>query len=55
MISISHISCYYGNSVAKAARVKPGNKQYPGYDTKRASNGKVMVVDSCQGFCEVPL
>ena len=30
MISISHIPCYYGNSVVLAARVKHGNKQHPG-------------------------
>ena len=26
MISISHIPCYYGNSVVLAARVKPGSQ-----------------------------
>ena len=30
MISISHIPCYYGNSVAMATIVKPGNKKNPG-------------------------
>ena len=30
MLSISPITCYYGDSVVLAAGVKPGNKQHPG-------------------------
>ena len=47
MIRVSHIPCYYGNSVVMAARVEPGNKQHPGYDTGRASNGKVTSICLC--------
>ena len=46
MLSISHIPCCYGNSVVIAARAKPGNKQHPGYATRRASNGKVASIYS---------
>ena len=47
MIGISHIPCCYGNSVVMAAKVKPGNKQHLGYDTRRASNGKVTSICLC--------
>ena len=30
MISIKHISCYYGNSVIMATRAEPVNEQHPG-------------------------
>ena len=29
------------------ARVKPGNKQHPGYDTRRESNGKITSICLC--------
>ena len=44
MISTSHIHCYYGNSVVMAVRVQPGNKQNPGYNTIRTSNGEVTSI-----------
>ena len=47
MIRISHIPCCYGNSVVMAARVKPGNKQHLGHDTRKASHGKVTSICLC--------
>ena len=47
MISISHVLCYYGSSFVMVARVKPGNKQHPGYDTRRESNGKIKSICLC--------
>ena len=51
MIGISHIPCYYGNTVVLAARVKPSKQATPWiavclkdlcteYDTRRALHGK---------------